>query len=159
MLELGLTVGLVVLAFITGSYLEKRHYKSIREREEKLCPIIMVSSKHVPDLPSTPKIALVRGSAVISIDYFKRLLAGLRMIFGGRLGAYESLIDRSRREAILRMKEEAAALGADMIFNVRLETSSVFKGGRKSTGSVEVLAYGTALIQRKKKRRPAITDA
>lgn len=159
MSELILVAVMAVVALITGTFLEKRHYKSIYEREEKLRKIVTVSSKHVPDLPYTPQIALVRGSAVISIDYFKRLLAGLRMIVGGRLSAYESLIDRSRREAILRMKEEAEALGADMIFNVRMETSSVFKGGKKSTGSIEVLAYGTALIPNRKKRRRAVTGS
>ena len=97
MSELILVAVMAVVALITGTFLEKRHYKSIYEREEKLRKIVTVSSKHVPDLPYTPQIALVRGSAVISIDYFKRLLAGLRMIVGGRLSAYESLIDRSRR--------------------------------------------------------------
>lgn len=152
MAELFVVIILTFVAFFTGSFLERRHYKSIREREDKYSSILVISSKHLPDLPTVPTVTLVRGSAVISVDYFKRLLAGLRMIFGGRLGAYETLIDRSRREAILRMKEEAAQLGADMIFNVRLETSSVFKGQKGSTGSVEVLAYGTAVIRRGAKR-------
>jgi Uncharacterized conserved protein len=156
MVELLFVIILTFVAFFSGSFLERRHYKSIREREEKYSNIIVVSSKHVPDMPTMPKITLVRGSAVISVDYFKRLLAGLRMLFGGRLGAYETLIDRSRREAILRMKEEASQLGADMIFNVRLETSSVFKGRKGNPGSIEVLAYGTALIRRGKRTKQAV---
>ncbi|MFT6733724.1 MAG: hypothetical protein ACJAS9_001914 [Polaribacter sp.] len=43
------------------------------------------------------------------MDYFKRFLAGLRNIFGGRVVTYESLVDRARREAILRMKEKCPA--------------------------------------------------
>ncbi|MCH6588380.1 MAG: YbjQ family protein, partial [Proteobacteria bacterium] len=89
---------------------------------------------------------LVVAAVVISVDYFKRFVAGLRMIFGGRVHTYESLLDRGRREALLRMQERAKELGANMIFNVRLETSSISKGARRSVGSVEVLAYGTAII-------------
>jgi uncharacterized protein YbjQ (UPF0145 family) len=153
--ELVIFVCLLGLGFGVGSYLEKKHYQSIREREEALRPLLVISSKHLPEMASVPRTDLVRGSVVVSIDYFKRFLASLRMIFGGRLGSYESLIDRGRREAILRMKEEAKALGATMIFNVRFETSSVFKGGGKnSVGSIEVLAYGTAIIPRRKRTPP-----
>ena len=95
-----------------------------------------------------PATQLVSGSVVISSDYFKRFIAGLRMLIGGRLNTYESLLDRARREAILRMREEAKALGATQIFNVKLETISI--GGRNpnSVSCLEVLAYGTAVIPR-----------
>ena len=56
--------------------------------------------------------------------------------------SYESLLDRGRREAMLRMKKQASALGADYVFNVKYETMAV-GGGRLA--SIEVLAYGTAL--------------
>jgi uncharacterized protein YbjQ (UPF0145 family) len=89
---------------------------------------------------------LVTGSVVISVDYFKRFLASLRTLIGGRVTSYESLLDRARREAILRMKEEASKLGADKVFNIKLETSSISKSAKGKVGSIEVLAYGTALI-------------
>jgi uncharacterized protein YbjQ (UPF0145 family) len=89
---------------------------------------------------------LVIGSVVVSIDYFKRFLAGLRNLFGGRVTAYETLLDRARREALLRMKEQAEAAGAKLVFNVKYETSSISKGRKDTVGSVEMLAYGTALI-------------
>jgi uncharacterized protein YbjQ (UPF0145 family) len=44
------------------------------------------------------------------------------------------------------MKTEAYARGAEMVFNVKLETASISKGRRNAIGSIEVLAYGTALI-------------
>ena len=40
----------------------------------------------------------------------------------------------------------AEALGAAMVFNVKYETMSISKGASQTIGSVEVLAYGTALI-------------
>jgi uncharacterized protein YbjQ (UPF0145 family) len=74
------------------------------------------------------------------------LSAGLRSLLGGRIGAYESLVDRARREAVLRMKRHAQDQGATQIFNVKLETSSISKGNRRQIGSVEIFAYGTGLL-------------
>ena len=90
---------------------------------------------------------MVRGQVVVSVDYFKRFLAALRAIVGGRVKSYESLLDRSRREAILRMKEQAIQGGYDHVINVRLETSRLAGTRRngKGTAGLEVLAFGTAL--------------
>lgn len=141
-----LVVALLILAFFTGSIIERRHYKSILRREDMLGDIVVVVAKTLPPMEPPPATALVRGSVVISVDYFKRFLAGLRAIFGGRIHTYESLLDRARREAILRMQQQARELGASMIFNMRFETSSISKGYRNAVGTVEVLAYGTAVI-------------
>jgi uncharacterized protein YbjQ (UPF0145 family) len=137
---------LLILAFFTGSIAERRHYKSIFRREDSLGDLVVIVTKTLPPMEPAPATTLVRGSVVISVDYFKRFLARLRMMFGGRIHTYESLLDRARREAILRMQEQARALGASMIFNMRFETSSISKGKKNAVGTVEVLAYGTAVI-------------
>ena len=144
--QLLLVVLLLVLGYGFGRLAERRHYRSILEREDELNDLIVVACKTLPDSLGTPRTQLVMGSVVVSVDYFKRFVAHLRMIFGGRVHTYESLIDRGRREAILRMQERAREQGASMIFNMRFETSSISKGSRQSVGSVEVLAYGTAVI-------------
>lgn len=141
-----LVVLLLVLGYGFGRLAERRHYRSILRREDALGDLIVVCSKTLPESAGAPTTRLVMGSVVVSVDYFKRFVAQLRMIFGGRVHTYESLVDRARREALLRMQAEAAALGATMIFNARFETSSISKGQDKSVGSVEVLAYGTAVI-------------
>lgn len=137
---------LLVLGYVTGRYAEHRHYKSILEREDDLRGIPAVATKLAPWGDPVPETQMVAGNVVISVDYFKRFLATLRNLVGGRVKSYESLIDRARREAILRMKEEAQALGSHIIFNVKVETSSISKGKKNAVGSVEVLAYGTAFI-------------
>ncbi len=136
---------LLLIGYITGTLLEKRHFKSIRKREEKMVaiPTIMLKKPLNSDNISTCK--LVNGSVVVSIDYFKRFLASLINIFGGKIGAYETLLDRARREAILRMKEDAK--DASEIINIRIETSSISKNSTKNVGTVEVLAYGTAIYR------------
>jgi uncharacterized protein YbjQ (UPF0145 family) len=144
--EILLVIFLLILGYFTGSIAERRHYKSIFRREDGLGDLVVIVAKTLPPMEPAPATTLVRGSVVISVDYFKRFLARLRMIFGGRIHTYESLLDRARREAILRMQEQARDLGASMIFNMRFETSSISKGNKNAVGTVEVLAYGTAVI-------------
>ncbi|MGB5966543.1 MAG: heavy metal-binding domain-containing protein [Sulfurimonadaceae bacterium] len=144
MIDLIVVLTLITLGYFVGSHLEKKHYISIREREAEYAslPTVMLKNPLHPELVKESR--LVNGSVVISIDYFKRLMAAFRNIFGGNVSSYESLVDRARREAILRMKEDAK--GSDEIINLRIETASISKNDRKgSIGSVEVLAYGTAL--------------
>mgnify|MGYP006288548367 CR=1 FL=1 len=66
---------------------------------------------------------------------------------GGRISVYETLLDRARREAVLRMKEQALRRGYRMIVNVRIESTSI-GGVRGGIPAMEVFAYGTALKPR-----------
>ncbi len=142
--NLGIPLLIIVIALITGSTIEKRHYRSIDAREKQFAAIPLISAKRYPKTRPIAEARLVSGSVVISYDHFKRFLAGLRMIFGGEVKSYVSLVDRGRREAVLRMK--AKCPDADLVVNMRIETSSISKGKRRrSIGAVEVFAYGTAL--------------
>lgn len=142
--NIGIPLLIIVVALITGSLLEKRHYRSIDERERKYGRLPLLTGKKYPMERPIAEARFVSGSVVISYDHFKRFLAGLRMIFGGEVKSYVSLLDRGRREAILRMKEKCSQ--ADLVVNLRIETCSISKGNkRQRLGAVEVFAYGTAL--------------
>jgi len=134
---------LILLAMVTGTLLEKAHFKRIHRRERELAGLATLNTKQVPTGRTVAETSLVMGDVVVSIDYFKRFLASLRNIFGGEVKSYGSLVDRGRREAVLRMKEQCP--DSDLIVNLRIETSSVSQGKKKQLGSVEVLAYGTAI--------------
>ena len=138
----------MLLGYGFGTWAESRHYKSIEEREKKYQKLPTIGLKQpLPQKGRVVKVKLATGNVVISVDYFKRFLAALRNIFGGRVSSYETLVDRARREATLRMKESCP--GATQIINVRLETSSISQNTEKgSVGSIEVFAYGTALTYR-----------
>ena len=83
---------------------------------------------------------------VIASDYFKTFAASLRKLVGGELRTYESLMERARREALLRMLESARRLGANCVLNVRFSTSNIGTARRRQAAAmVEVYAYGTAL--------------
>lgn len=132
---------LLVIGFFFGSTREKDHYKSILERQKKYTHIATRSDK-IKDLSDYSEAMLVTGSVVIASDYFKNFVASIKNIFGGRLSGYESLMDRGRRESVLRMKEAATKWGADEILEVRIECSALDAMG------VEMLAYGTAVKRR-----------
>lgn len=147
-----LWLALMLAGYVFGKRAEKKHYASIKSREKALLKLPATTSKYPIGiaLPSIERSELAAGSVVISVDYFKRFLAGLRAIVGGPVQSYETLLDRARREAILRLKESCP--GANQIINLRLETSSISNGAGNSIGSVEVLAYGTAIYCAKRRR-------
>ncbi len=143
MIELITFIILLLVGIIVGGANERRHFKRLSEQEEQLAHIQIVNLKTISDQVQ-PGGILVSGNVVIAVDYFKRIMALLRLVFGGELRAYQTILIRARREAILRMKRQAAELGADKIYNVRLEFSSIGAQPSKIGGS-ELLAYGTAV--------------
>ena len=148
MLDLTVFITLLGLGYGFGSASEKRHFKNIIAREDQLKNILVIPEKKLPTDFQTAHFdnKLVDGNVVISVDYFKRFLSGLRALVGGRMRSYETLLERARREALLRMKQQAANNGAIAVFNCKLETASISKGARHGIGSVEIYAYGTAII-------------
>lgn len=145
--DFGLPLLLIIFAYFIGSVIEKKHFASIRKREDELHGFPVVSFDTMPDDWKVSSSDMVTGSIVISLDYFKRVIAGLRGLIGGRIKTYEPLLERARREALLRMTESARERGYDAIFNVRLETSRLANSTRdgKGTAGVEMLAFGTAV--------------
>lgn len=132
---------LLTVGFVVGGMIEKAHLRKVKERERTFLNLPAVTAqKFLDDNSDIAYATLVHGSVVISSDFFKDFVAGLKNLFGGRLTTYESLLDRARREAVLRMKEKA--MDADIIINTRIETSEI---GSDKGASVEVIAYGTAV--------------
>lgn len=148
-LILALAYGLpLLLAFgglIVGTFLERRHLASIREREALFANCPAITSKQWDTTRTVADSTIVSASTVVSLDYFKRILANLRNLFGGRVRSYETLLDRAKREAILRLHE--AAPDSHIILNLRLQTTTIVSvhNRGKGIGGIEVLAYGTAV--------------
>lgn len=144
--NLGVPLVMLGLGYGIGHYREKAHYRSIKAREVRLLKLPVTNFK-----PSKKDLegrvgTLVAGNVVIANDHFKRFAAGLRNIFGGRIRSYETLVDRARREAVLRMLREAEKMKAVMVVNLRVETSIIGANAQGGGGAVEVLAFGTALL-------------
>lgn len=139
---------LICLGYFFGRRAEAKHYNSIVAREGMFQSFPCTSTKiPLQTDKDVVKAELLMGNVVISVDYFKKILASLRGLVGGNVTAYESLLDRARREATLRLLEQCEH--ADEVINLRIETSTISGGKQSSIGSVEVLASGTAITYQK----------
>ena len=137
---------LLVICYCTGSIIEKNHYNNIKKREVKLFKSPFITfSKHVNSSRKVRNCGLVCSSVVIGCDNFKSFLAALLNLFGGNISVYESVLDRGRREAILRIREKAYAKNADIVMNIKLETVMLSPFGTRGQPKVCVTAYGTAV--------------
>ncbi|DAA85012.1 TPA: hypothetical protein CPT95_06660 [Candidatus Gastranaerophilales bacterium HUM_15] len=147
-MDLLIAIALLIICYFTGRSREKKHYKSIREREVKLYKQPHINfSKNVNISQPVKNAQLVSASVVIGCDYFKVFLASLRNIFGGNVSAYESVLDRGRREAILRIRESAYRMRADLVMNIKIETVML---SEQTMSQVCITAYGTAVEYDKK---------
>jgi uncharacterized protein YbjQ (UPF0145 family) len=146
-IDLAIPLVLVCLGYFVGTAVERSHYRSIRIRESRSRRLPVTNFRTPPPQWKVRGSEMVFGNVVISVDYFKRFLASLRGLVGGTVKSYESLMDRARREAVLRMKEAAMEGGYHAVINLRIETSRLASSRRdgKGTAGVEVLAFGTAL--------------
>lgn len=144
---------LLVLGYLFGRVAEKRHYKRIIRREIEMQHMPVVATKY-PPLDREYAQQLVTGNVVIASDYFKTFLASLINIFGGRVTPYESMLDRARRESILRMKYDAIQMNAAYVFNVKFDTTRIATG---RVAAMEVVAYGTAMIPVEKPESAVLT--
>jgi uncharacterized protein YbjQ (UPF0145 family) len=140
----GFWISLFVFSYFIGTFREKAHLKNIVEREKSLISLPALTMK-CPEDRVVVKSELVIGNVVIAGDFFKQVVAGLASIFGMRISVAEAMMDRARREAILRMKEKA--VGADAILNVRVEGLKI--GERKKITGIEAMACGTAVYYTK----------
>jgi len=146
MIELAIAVITIITGLIFGRIHEARHFKALAIFEHELSDIVTTNLKtsiNGGGLHAT----LVSGSVVIANDAFKKFISGFMLFFGGRVSVYETLMERARREAIIRMKEQARSLGALHVINVRIETATIKGKAPQSVGSIEMLAYGTALYR------------
>ena len=139
--DLLIFLGLLAVGYFSGVYFEKKHYQSLKKRERQTRYLSVMNFGAKQTLPEAQEAEIFVGSVVIAADYFKIFVSSLRNLLGGRMVLYERLLDRGRREAILRMKEQAIAWGATQILNVHLDTSRI--GGNNN--GIEVIAYGTGV--------------
>jgi uncharacterized protein YbjQ (UPF0145 family) len=147
LVQLSIPLLLLVMGYFVGSAVERSHYRSIRIRESRTRRMPVTNFRKPPPQWKVVGSQMVTGNVVISVDYFKRFLAGLRGLVGGPVKSYESILDRARREAVLRVKEAAQEGGYHAVINLRIETSRLASARRNGKGiaGVEVLAFGTAL--------------
>ena len=150
----GVPVFFILLGLVVGGARERSHLRQLARREEALADMLVTNIKTFPGgIDESRGAALVMGEAVIATDYLKTFFAQFRKLVGGELRSYQTLMDRARREATLRMMEDAEARGYNAVCNLRLGCADIGgMTGAKGAAMVEVFATGTAYA------RPAATD-
>ena len=102
--------------------------------------MIITNIESVPGRTVVEHYGLVQGSTIRAKHIGRDFMAGLKNIVGGELAGYTELLQESRSQAVERMVEQARALGANAVVNVRFSTASI------TQGAAEILAYGTAVL-------------
>lgn len=137
--------GLLLVGLFAGTIAENRHFASLRLREKQVKHLNIVNFGAHQPLPEAREAMLVMSNVVIASDFFRMYVAAILGLLGGNIGVFETLMERGRREAILRLKEKAIALGARQVLNLRIETSNLNGEQAKGGIQVEFIAYGTAI--------------
>ena len=101
--------------------------------------MLMTNLESVPGRTVVRHLGLVQGSTVRAKNVGRDIMAGLKNLVGGELKGYTELLQEARQEAMERLGQQATAVGANAVLNVRFTTSSV------AQGAAELLAYGTAV--------------
>lgn len=84
-------------------------------------------------------LGIVKGTIVQSKNFGKDFMSAMKTLVGGEITDYTEMLNEARQIAIKRMVDEAAALGADAVINIRFASSSMMQS------AAEVVAYGTAV--------------
>ena len=100
--------------------------------------MLLVNIDHIPGR-EVEVLGMVRGTIVQSKNFGKDFMTGMKTLVGGEITGYTEMLVEARQIATKRMVDEAEALGADAVINVRYGSSSVMQG------AAEVIAYGTAV--------------
>ena len=100
--------------------------------------MLLLNIDHIPGR-EIEALSIVKGSVVQSKNFGKDFMAGMKTLVGGESDSYTDMLNQARQIATKRMVDEAEALKADAILNIRYASSSVMQG------AAEVTAYGTAV--------------
>lgn len=134
---------ITAIGIIVGYLRERRFLRHLEAREAALSDIRLLTTKR-PESESDELVGYVECSIVLSRDLFRTFFVFLRRVFGGNIKGFERLADMARREAMIRLKEDAAIRGGNLVINVRVQTLSL----SRQSPMVEAVAYGTALRQK-----------
>ena len=100
--------------------------------------MLLVNINHIPGR-EFEALGMVKGCVVQSKNFGKDFMSGMKTLVGGELSAYTEMLNEARQIATKRMVDEAEALGADAVINVRYGSASMMQG------AAEVVVCGTAV--------------
>jgi len=142
-------VPLVVCGMIIGRSVEKNHFAELDQKEAANRDFLVTNLKTFPLAASGMQDpTIVMSEVVIGSDYLKSWLAGWRGFFGGEIKSLQTLQVRAKREAIVRLIDQARQQGFNAICNLRINSANI-TGVAKSKNSLPmavVIATATAYV-------------
>lgn len=102
--------------------------------------MLVTNIEIIPGRTVARHLGMVQGNTVRAKHVGRDIMASFKNLFGGELKGYTELLQEAREEAVARMCEQARAIGANAVLNVRFSTSSI------TAGAAELFAYGTAVV-------------
>ena len=100
--------------------------------------MLLLNIDHIPGR-EVEALSLVKGTVVQSKNFGKDFMAGMKTLVGGEIESYTDMLNEARQIATKRMVDEAQALGADAVLNIRYASASIMQG------AAEITVYGTAV--------------
>lgn len=101
--------------------------------------MIVATTETLPGRRVARVLGLVRGNTIRARHVGRDIQAVMRNLVGGEVREYTKMMAESREQAVDRMVEEAARLGANAVIGVRFSTSMIM------SGAAEIMCYGTAV--------------
>ena len=102
--------------------------------------MIVTTTENIPGAAVTKTIGQVFGLTVRSRSLGGNIAAALKSLVGGEIRSYVKLNEDARRQAIDRMVENAAAMGANAVCMMRFDSTEMARS------MTEIVAYGTARV-------------
>ena len=103
-------------------------------------PMIITTTENIPEARVVKTLGQVFGLTVRSRSLGGNIVALLKSLVGGEIRSYVKLNEDARRQAIDRMVQNAAAMGANAVTMMRFDSTEM---GRSMS---EIVAYGTARV-------------
>ena len=104
--------------------------------------MLVTTTPNVEGKRITRYIGLVTGEAIIGVNVFRDIMAGIRDIVGGRSGTYEKGLQEAKDIALRELQERAQMLGANAVVGVDLDYETLGQGN----GMLMVSASDTAVV-------------
>jgi len=149
----GVVVALLFNAgiLLLGAWLERRHDRELSAMEAATASVRVFTGKPPPGLTGVPQ--LVQAAIVMAPAPLGRLMLLIRRIIGGRVVTRQRDMQRTRRLALLRLREQARGLGAGVLAGVEICQIGLDRG------RFAMLATGTALVGSAPSPTPQVTEA
>jgi uncharacterized protein YbjQ (UPF0145 family) len=87
--------------------------------------MIVATTDTAPGREVSSSLGVVAGEAILGVNIFRDLFAGITDILGGRSQGYQKALREARDHAMRDMEEEAARLGADAVIGVDIDYEAV----------------------------------